>query len=129
MCVKKYVFLFFSILFFTLPMSLLDVMSDGINSWDQMGYDASGSLIYVWLDPLMGSFCEHFEQKDDIIRSKGNTNNNNIFDDLNYDERKNIKNTDTTNTSCRAYYEVLKKRYDLLSKKCFVMHITQNLII
>ena len=106
-------------------MSLLDVMSDGINSWDQMGYDASGSLIYVWLDPLMGSFCEHFEQKDDIIRSKDTryTNNNNIFDDLNYDERENNKKTDTTNTSCRAYYEVLKKRYDILCKKYFVMQI------
>ena len=74
-------------------MSLLDVSSDGINSWDQMGYNASGKLIFVWLDPLMHSFCDNFNTKE------------NNFTNENIDK-------DDVNSGCEGYYERLKQRYE-----------------
>ena len=96
-CAKKYIYLFLSILFFTLPMSMLDVTSDGINSWDQMGYNASGILIHTWLDPLMDSFCDHFGNMTSKGREGGNNN----------DDRG----------SCEGYYDLLSQRYEYYSLK------------
>ena len=66
MCKRETVYLFFSILLCTMPMSILDVSSDGINSWDQMGFRASEKLIFEWLDPLMHSFCNNFDSQDNL---------------------------------------------------------------
>ena len=112
MCVKKYVYLFFSTLFFTTPMSLLDVTSDGINSWDQMGYNASGTLIFVWLDPLMHSFCDNFDTKEN---KTANENVNNFYSGsekgISYNIDKVRNENDNVKSGCENYYKRLKQRY------------------
>ena len=74
-----------------MPLALLDVMSDGINSWDQMGFDASQTLIYVWLDPIIGSICYNIGEGNDTI------------EDGNLESREGIRN-------CTGYYANLKSR-------------------
>jgi hypothetical protein len=75
-----------------MPMTVFDVSSDGINAWDQIGYNASGTLIFVWLDPLMHSFCDNFNT----------TEKNFTHDNLNNDD---------VNSGCEGYYKRLKERY------------------
>ena len=84
MCKKETVYLFFSILLCTMPMSILDVTSDGINSWDQMGFPASEKLVFSWLDDLMHTFCNNF----DSYQNK----------------------TSTNDSGCDEYYRKLKQR-------------------